>query len=82
MHERKKRSRLTEIETTQVRADAPLARKASGEVLDELVLMELEILRRYKAHQAAQARAAKAAPAAAPSAEKARILRALRKLEN
>jgi hypothetical protein len=74
VHERKKRSRVTEIETTQ---DAPLARKASGEVLDELVLMELEILRRYKAHLAAQAQAK-----AAPSPEKARILRALRKLDH
>ena len=76
VRERKSRSRVAEIETTRVRADAPLARKASGEVLDELVLMEMEILRRYKAHLAAQT----AAPS--PSPEQARILRALRKLDD
>lgn len=82
MRERKNRSRVAEIETTRVREDAPLARKASGEVLDELVLMELEILRRYKAHLAAQAAAA-AKPATAPaSPARTRILRALRKLDD
>lgn len=81
MRERKERTRVAEIETTRVRADAPLARKASGEVLDELVLMELELLRRYKAHLAARA-AAPAPAAAGTSPEKDRILRALRRLDD
>ncbi|WP_373044404.1 hypothetical protein [Vulgatibacter sp.] len=78
MRERKNRTRVTEQRTTQVRDDAPLERKASGEVLDELVLVEMELLRRYKAHLAAQQRASQPAP----SPEKERILRALRRLDD
>lgn len=79
MRERKNRTRVLEVVRTEARDDAPLERKAKGEVLDELVLMELEILRRYKAHLAAQARASRA-PAVSP--EKERILRALRRLDD
>ncbi len=51
-------------------ADTRLERKASGPVLDELLVMELEIRRRYQAHLA------RARPVA--SAEKDQIVRALR----
>jgi hypothetical protein len=78
LRERKNRTLEQVEQRTQVQEDAPLARKASGEVLDELLLMELEIARRYKAHLAAQARASR--PAASP--EKNRILRALRRLDD
>lgn len=54
--------------------DAPLQKKASGEVLDELFLMELELRRRYNAHLAQQRTAQPR-----PSAQKDRIVRALRK---
>jgi hypothetical protein len=57
-----------------VEQDAPLAKKASGEVLDELFLLELELRRRYEAHLAKQ-RSAKPRP----SAQKDRIVRSLRK---
>ena len=51
-----------------------LERKAEGEVLDELLLLEMELHRRYRAHLAA----ARPAPAGASPA-KDRIVRALRK---
>lgn len=51
--------------------DARLETKATGEVLDELLVIEMELRRRYRAHLALQARA--------PSAgRKERIVRALR----
>lgn len=53
---------------------APLARKASGEVLDELLLFELEVRRRYKAHLARTQ-----GPAPRASAAKDKVVRALRK---
>lgn len=81
MRERKNRTRELEIVRTEARETAPLERKATGEVLDELVLMELEIRRRYKAHLAAQTRASRT-PAAPASPEKERILRALRRLDD
>lgn len=55
-----------------------LERKAEGELLDELLLVEMELFRRYRAHLAARAAPARAAPAPASPA-KDRILRALRK---
>ena len=73
------RSRVLETTTERVEADAPLARKASGEVLDELLLLEMELFRRYEAHLASQVRASR--PAAPASPEKERILRALCKLD-
>lgn len=54
--------------------DLVLERKAGGEVLDELLLVEMELYRRYLAHQAASRQAA-----VAPSPAKDRIVRALRK---
>lgn len=50
--------------------NAPLERKASGPVLDELLLIELELHRRYREHLA------RTKPQ--PSAEKASIVAALR----
>lgn len=54
--------------------DLVLERKAAGEVLDELLLVEMELHRRYRAHLAAR----RPAPVA-PSPAKDRIVRALRK---
>ena len=50
-----------------------LERKAEGELLDELLLVEMELLRRYRAHLAGSR------PAPAPSPARDRIARALRK---
>jgi len=47
-----------------------LQRKASGAVLDELLLMEMELHRRYRAHLSR--------PQPVPSPEKEKIVRALR----
>lgn|GEM_PF-1630052 len=47
-----------------------LQRKASGAVLDELLLIEMELRRRYQAHMSR--------PKPVPSAEKDQIVRALR----
>lgn len=62
-----------------VEADAPLARKASGETLDELLLIEMEIFRRYREHLAGKGRSR---PTATATPEKERIVRALRKLDD
>jgi hypothetical protein len=56
-------------------ATTVLERKAQGEVLDELLLVEMELFRRYRAHLAA---AAEPLPSASSPA-KDRIVRALRK---
>ncbi len=53
---------------------APLGRKADGEVLDELLLFELEVRKRYMAHLAKAKR-----PQAKASSAKDKIVRTLRK---
>jgi len=79
LRERKNRTRV-QVARTTVREDAPLERKASGPLLDELLRMELDIRRRYEAHLAA--RNAPSAAAETPATpEKARIVRALRQLK-
>jgi hypothetical protein len=55
-------------------ADLVLERKAEGEVLDELLLVEMELFRRYRAHLAERTQAR-----ATPSPAKDRIVRALRR---
>lgn len=73
--------RLRTVETKEQHEDLVLERKASGEVLDELLVMEMELLRRYKAHLAAKAAAQATAPAPAPAPAKSRIVEKLRKLD-
>lgn len=52
MNERRKSIRGVEVtETAEETADTVLERKATGEILDELLLMEMDLLRRYKAHK-------------------------------
>jgi hypothetical protein len=60
-----------------VQTDAPLARQAEGntELQDELLLMEMELLRAFRQHQKEVA----ARTAARPSRTKEKIVRALRK---
>ncbi len=60
-----------------VKKDAPLARHGEGnpELADELLLMEMELLRAFRAHQKQMAQ--RAAPQ--PSRQKDKIVRALRK---
>lgn len=62
-----------------VAKDAPLARHGEGDqdLQDELLLMEMELLRAYRAHQKQQAQAQKVAPR--QSRTKDKIVRALRK---
>lgn len=60
--------------------DAPLARhgEKDQDLADELLLMEMELLRAYRAHQKQMAAAAQRAQAR-PSRTKDKIVRALRK---
>ena len=60
-----------------VAPDAPLARHAAAdtELADELLVMEMELLRAYRAHKAQMAQR----PAPRPSRAKDKIVRALRK---
>ena len=60
-----------------VAPDAPLARHAAPdtELADELLVMEMELLRAWRAHKKAMAQR----PAPRPSRAKDRIVRALRK---
>lgn len=53
MNERRKSMRELEIteKVEETTADLVLERKATGEILDELLLMEMDLLRRYKAHK-------------------------------
>lgn len=79
LRERKKQNRTEVIERDETGADRPLERKASGEILDELIVMEMEIRRAYEAHLRSQSRAR---PQAVRSPAKNRILRALRDLDD
>lgn len=76
MNERRKSMReLETVEKTQDSSeDLVLERKAGGEILDELLLMEMNLLRRYKAHLAR----AEVDASSTSSPTKARIVEALR----
>lgn len=52
VNERRKSMRELEVTEESVETtDLVLERKATGEILDELLLMEMDLLRRYKAHK-------------------------------